>query len=292
MLLGAVFEPKVRGSSIRVGEGDAIVNRPWEATPIARALHWHGWGGRGGSLPLLAATDIGEIVHLKLQANPQSTRSLVNDWIGTQLGRALGVPVPRPLLVSVEFADIATFPILRSRRWRPGLQFATRWVPQCRRVMLPWATESLPSNYADIPLIVLFELWLDNHDLKISHLRLCGQPDRQFLLVTDHGYMAGGARWTPRTLKQRRYELPQLRILEGLMTGLPSPLTCQDAVARMQQIRRNDLVSVVRSVPAEWGLSPSHQAALVDFLMARLPYVPSVARRLERWAVDRALRRV
>lgn len=261
------------------------MNRPWEGITIARAVRSSGLGGRGGSRPLLGVIETGEVVHLKFQANPQSTMSLVNDWIGTQIGYALGVPVPTPLLVAVEFSDLTNFPILRGRRWRPGLQFATLWVPNCRPLNLPWTPQTMPANHEHIPLIALFELWLDNHDLKQSHLHLYDRDQEARLLVTDHGYILGGPRWSPGGLRASRYEVPRLGILDHLVAGLRVSVTCQDALTRMRVISRGDLVSLLRSVPAEWGLSLSYQNALLDFLLARLDRLPSMARRLEqRWA--------
>ena len=38
---------------------------------------------------------------VKFQNNPQHTRVLVNDWLGTRLGEMIGLPVPVPAIVDV-----------------------------------------------------------------------------------------------------------------------------------------------------------------------------------------------
>jgi hypothetical protein len=66
----------------------------WKDTPVTGVVEYLGPGGHGGSRPLLMRTSHGSVVHVKLQLNPQSNRSLSSDWIGTVLGSALGAPVP------------------------------------------------------------------------------------------------------------------------------------------------------------------------------------------------------
>lgn len=249
------------------------MERSWESATVAKVIQSLGSGGRGGSRPLLGLTESGDTVHLKFQLNPQSTMSLVNDWIGTHLGYALGVPVPTPQLVTVQFSDLATFPELRSRRWRPGIQFATHWVPACRPLTLPVRNETV-ANRDQVPLVLLFELWLDNHDLKPEHLHLYSQSGQTYLLVTDHGFIfPDGPHWTPRGLKTHRRQLPTRSIYHQLLTGFSHHFTFDAALSRLHTVSQSDLTSLVSSVPSEWGLSIARQRAVVDFLMERLDHL-------------------
>ena len=56
---------------------------------------------RGGAQSHLMRCADGHYYVVKFQNNPQHTRVLVNDWLGTRLGEMIGLPVPVPAIVDV-----------------------------------------------------------------------------------------------------------------------------------------------------------------------------------------------
>jgi hypothetical protein len=64
---------------------------------------------------------------VKFQNNPQHTRVLVNDWLGTRLAELIGLPVPVAAVVEVNEWLIANTPDLRmdlcgqKKLFTPGL---------------------------------------------------------------------------------------------------------------------------------------------------------------------------
>jgi len=89
---------------------------------------------RGGAQSQLMRCADGHYYVVKFQNNPQHTRVLVNDWLGTRLGEMIGLPVPVPAIVDVHPWLLENTPELRlelgGRRamFTPGLSFGSRYV--------------------------------------------------------------------------------------------------------------------------------------------------------------------
>jgi len=89
---------------------------------------------RGGAQSHLMRCDDGYYYVVKFQNNPQHTRILVNDWLGTRLGELIGLPVPRAAVVDVDPGLVEHAPDLRvelggqTTLFTPGLSFGSRYV--------------------------------------------------------------------------------------------------------------------------------------------------------------------
>jgi hypothetical protein len=264
------------------GVGVADMRPVWNTVPVVRAEGYLGRGGRGGSRPILLRLEGGTVAHVKLQYNPQSTRSLCSDWIGTLLGLAVGAPFSEVLLVRIPFEDIARIPQLTRIRWRPGLQFGTRFVPKARPASLriPWQRVT---NWQELPLVALLETWMHNRDLKFSHLLLypTGEGRLKFL-ATDHGFIfPGGPGWSVEDLWEERDSFPPVGPITQVAMAAPMRFAFGPALAAIAELTSQHLWELVASTPAEWGLSPRRRRAVVDFLHHRQQHLPRVAKRLE-----------
>src|ERR1700691_3932802 len=89
---------------------------------------------RAGAQSHLMRCADGHYYVVKFQNNPQHTRVLVNDWLGTRLAELSRLPVPVPALVDVYSWLLEDTPDLRidlcGRRtmFPPGLSFGSRYV--------------------------------------------------------------------------------------------------------------------------------------------------------------------
>jgi len=87
---------------------------------------------RGGAQSQLLRCADGFHYVVKFQNNPQHTRVLVNDWLGTRLAAFIGLPVPTVALVHVGQKLIANSPGLslevrgRQQMFGDGLCFGFR----------------------------------------------------------------------------------------------------------------------------------------------------------------------
>ncbi len=257
------------------------MDRPWRRVPTYRAIHFRGSGGRGGSRPILLETESGTVLHVKLKHNPQSTRSLVNDWIGTGLAAGLGVPVPPMALVMLNREDLDAIPQLATLRWHPGHQFATHYDPVARPLTRQ-ANLRTVSNLDTLPLAALVEAWLDNTDLKPSHLLIHLNRSATWFL-TDHGFiLPGGPYWTAASLRAGRHHWPSLHWLTHLARALGQPWRFQPALDAVMSVTADDLHDLFASVPLDWPLSSSARSALLHFFIVRQRLLAPVAARLQR----------
>jgi len=274
MLLRAVF------GRVFVPRRD-FVDYVWNRVPVVTPRRYLGWGGHGGSRPILLETVDGRIVHVKLQHNPQSTRSLVNDWVGTLLASALGVPVPEVVLVALDRSHLDDIPILTRLRWYPGWQFGTRFLANARKFSADTPLTRL-TNWSDLPLLALYELWVYNNDVKFSHLLWTPEPVPRFLMA-DHGFIfPGGPDWTPAILTRQKDTIPSIGPLTALARSVPLPFRFDEALTTLGAVTEDDLLSLMASVPRGWGFSGTDQKAAARFLVNRQPRLSAWARRLQR----------
>src|SRR5437667_12182307 len=97
---------------------------------------------RGGAQSHLMRCDDGYYYVVKFQNNPQHTRILVNELLGTRLASRLGLPTTPAAIVHVSEELIQLTPELcielpRSRTpCSPGLQFGSRFPGDPRRLAL------------------------------------------------------------------------------------------------------------------------------------------------------------
>ncbi len=252
----------------------------WKDTPVSGVVEYLGPGGHGGSQPLLMRSTTGDVVHVKLQMNPQTNRSLSSDWIGTVLGNALDAPVPFVEPVRIERKQLAQFPVLARMRWRPGIQFATVYW-QGARPARP-SDLSHVTNLDDLPLAALLETWLFDMDLKPSHVLLVHDGAEAKIAVADHGFIfPHGPKWSPQDLRLYRRDFPTVKPLTALAQASPRRFVFAPAVARIAALSHDQFHDIVDSVPQEWGLSAARRAAIVEFLEYRQGRLPRIAAYLE-----------
>jgi len=129
---------------------------------------------RGGSQSHLMQCDDGLYYVIKLQNNPQHTRVLVNDWLGTRLGELIGLPMPVIAVVNVEpwfLEHTRALHIERcgyQRSFTPGQSFGSRYVisPLEGRVRdyLPETMIADVRNLRDFAGILALGKWTCNAD--------------------------------------------------------------------------------------------------------------------------------
>ena len=127
---------------------------------------------RGGAQSHLMRCDDGSYYVVKFQNNPQHTRILVNELLGTRLAARLGLPTTPVAIISVSEDLIRLTPDLcmempRARiPCRPGLQFGSRYPGDPHRLTL---LDFLPDkqlmeveNLHEFPGMLVFDKWTCN----------------------------------------------------------------------------------------------------------------------------------
>src|SRR5437660_5682431 len=89
-------------------------------------------GMRGGAQSHMLTASDGHAYVVKFANNPQSVRVLVNEWIASSIGRALGLTIPEPAILYVPAGLVESSPSLVIRlssstpKCAHGLAFGSR----------------------------------------------------------------------------------------------------------------------------------------------------------------------
>lgn len=127
---------------------------------------------RGGAQSHLMECSDAHFYVVKCQNNPQHSRILVNEMLGTRLARRIGLPAAVPAVVEVGGELIALTPDLCIEMprckvpWAAGLQFGSRYPVNPREKpvydFLPDQQLSQVDNLADFAGMLVFDKWTCN----------------------------------------------------------------------------------------------------------------------------------
>jgi hypothetical protein len=163
--------------------GESIFVKTVKATEHIRRM-------KGGSQSHLMKCSDGtgrsQFFVVKFQNNPQHQRILANEWIGTHVAAAMGLPAATPAIVKVdrqiiEAAPGMTFELPRSSvRCGEGFHFGSRYPgdPRTKHSLhdfLPCETFSAVDNVRDFLGMLVFDKWT------------CNTDSRQIVFVCKHG---------------------------------------------------------------------------------------------------------
>jgi hypothetical protein len=225
----------------------------------------------GGSLPAIVEADDDGLYVLKFRGAGQGPNALVAEVIAGELARALGLPVPEIVQVTLDPDLARTEPdpeIQDLIRASAGLNFGIDF--------LPGATMFDPLVDRPDPELSSAIVWLDglvcNPDRTVRNANLLTWH-RQLWLI-DHGaalyFHHSGGDYVARSRD------PFARIADHVL--LPRASALAEADARLAlHVSEHDLAAIVDRVPAEWldgdaqfASVEARRRAYVDYLLARL----------------------
>ena len=228
---------------------------------------------RGGSQSHLMRCSDGNYYVVKFQGNPQGTRILVNELLGTRIAARLGLPtaVSQIVLVSEELIRYSKAMVFEFARGRtpcaPGLCFGSRYTVDPRKTpvndILPCSLFCDLTNPSDFLGMFVFDKWTCNTDgRQVVFFR---QPPNSLFraVMIDQGFCFNSAEWNfpdaPLRSLYRKY--PSYEHVYGLDSFEPW-------LTRLEtEINADVLSEFARDVPPEWYASDS---ASMQSLLERL----------------------
>ncbi len=166
---------------------------------------------RGGAQSHLMRCADGHYYVVKFQNNPQHTRVLVNDWLGTRLAEMIGLPVPVPAIVDVHPWLLEHTPELRMElcgqrtMFTPGLSFGSRYVVSPFEGQtydyLPEEMMSRVRNLRDFAGILALDKWTCNANGRQAAFWKKSRERKLTASFIDQGYCfnAGRVEFSRRT---------------------------------------------------------------------------------------------
>jgi hypothetical protein len=230
---------------------------------------------RGGSQPHLLRASDNQFYVIKFKNNPQHIRILANEYLGSRLGAALGLPMPAVTAIDVSEWLINNSPELKIETGMTlvpcasGLQFGSRYAadPQQAQVFdyMPEAMFRKVANREDFPRVLAFDKWTGNSDGRQAVF--VKRPKRRFYhaVFIDQGYCFNAGEWDFSDLPLRG-AFARNAVYETVI-GWES---FEPVLSRIEQIDLADLRDIAREIPKEWYQNDTEgMSRLVEALYRR-----------------------
>ena len=228
----------------------------------------------GGSLPAIAEADDDGMYVVKFHGAAQGPRALVAELVAGEIGRALALPVPEIVFVTLdpEFGRAEPHQEIQELLERSvGLNLGLDYLPGSLTfdpVLRPPPDPDLAAR------IVWFDALITNVDRTVRNtnmLRWHGQ-----LWLIDHGAALYFHHTWHDTAAQARS--PFARISDHVLLPFAGPIATADAELR-PRLTDDVLASIIARVPDQWlGIEPrfasseEHRAAYIDYFRQRLAH--------------------
>lgn len=226
----------------------------------------------GGSLPAIVEADDGGLYVMKFVGAGQGPKALIAEVIAGELARALGLPVPEQVLMTLDPAigrnegDPEIRDLLQASA---GLNLAMDFLPEAfafNPLLRPGPDPDLASR------IVWFDALVTNVDRTARNVNMLIWEDALWLI--DHGASLYFHHNWDDYLARSRTPFPLIK--DHVMLPFAHALAQADATLR-PQLQPDLIREAVAGVPDAWLLvdapfsdPDAHRAAYVDYLLSRV----------------------
>jgi hypothetical protein len=230
---------------------------------------------RGGSQAHLMRASNGAFYVVKLKSNPQGTKVLANEMLGTRIGLLLGLPMPQVEIIHVDDVLIAHTPELRfgiAGSIVPpssGLQLGSRYLddPSNTQVFdyLPEQMAHRIYNQHDFCRVLVFDKWVGNADGRQAiFTKAPGQRSYRAQFI-DQGYCFNACEWT--FVNHAYHGVYGQNWVYHHVRGWES---FEPTLSRVESIDQQDLWNCARDIPTEWyGDDSAALSRLIEELYQR-----------------------
>jgi hypothetical protein len=209
---------------------------------------------RGGAQSHMLIASDGHAYVVKFANNPQSPRVLVNEWLACSIGRALGLSIPEPVILSVsrEFIDHDPSLVIRlagsTLKCSPGLAFGSRVISGSE--VVDYLTESAFSkveNLNEFAGVFALDKWLCNCDgRQVVFCRKSRGPFRAHFI--DFGYCFNAEEWDFPDSTLRGIYARKL-VYEGICAWQ----SFEPWLSQIESFPISTLQAIAAEVPSEWA---------------------------------------
>ena len=209
---------------------------------------------RGGAQSHMLIASDGNAYVVKFANNPQSPRVLVNEWLGCSIGRALGLTIPEPVILSVpeEFVERDPSLVIRlagsTLKCHPGPAFGSRVISGTGAVdYLPDSLLAKVENLREFAGVLALDKWLCNCDGR--QVVFCRKSEERFRAhFIDFGYCFNAEEWTfPDSTLRGLYAH---RLVYSVISGWQS---FEPWLSRIEAFQLRTLKAIAAQVPREWA---------------------------------------
>ena len=213
---------------------------------------------RGGSQSQFMRASDGNYYITKFQGNPQHTKVLANEFLGSRLGLYLGLPMPEVAAIYVSDWLIENTPELRfdvaglAAPCRSGLQLGSRYVADPENDMVfDYLPESLmlqkTRNLQDFARVLVLDKWAGNADGRQVVFIKPATARKYSAIFIDQGYCFNCSEWNFPDSPLRG--VFARNCVYQHVSGWES---FEPVLSRAEQIESAELWALTEGMPEEW----------------------------------------
>ena len=236
---------------------------------------------KGGAHSHLLWCSDEELYVVKFLNNPQNSRVLVAEYLGTRLAALLGLPVPDCAFVEVSEGLIEKTPELTVADadgdyvpCLPGTQFGSKFVgglmPGRSTDYLPEGLLAEVRNLQDFKGMLVFDKWTCNGDGRQAVFDKRPRQRRYKATFIDQGFCFGAGSW-----KFKDVPLRGVYVRNVPYTGVSGWESFEPWLSRLRMLEAQTVWEIARVIPPVWyGGVVSEMEELVERLLrwrARVP---------------------
>jgi hypothetical protein len=262
--------------------------RPYRSNHMLVALrHIRSFADSAMQAQLYECSDGHQYV-LKLPGNNQGVRCIFNDFMGTQLGKRLGLPVLESSFVHV-IPELLPDPNLYSdtTNLKNGEAWGTRFLSNSFH---PKTAESIKnlSNQHLIPLVIAFDHWILNWDRapKMTNLLISNKDGMQDWYLIDHGIAFASTKLVKHSVEWnldllKRYQSFTNYSFRGPLYDLLVPYVkgydpFQKAIKQIQKVKKEEILDLMKLIPGSWNISVQEKEAFAGALITRAQHLSDI----------------
>jgi hypothetical protein len=214
---------------------------------------------RGGSQAYMVQCEDEKFYVAKFAGNPQGNRTLINEWLGSHLIKALGVSTPDGCILSLPTA-------LRRSHDAPSFSMGKKRVPVVTELhfgtacpvnpettaifdFLPDRLSPKVANLSDFATTWVIDRWLHKVDARqavyVREKNMSPAGFRAFMI--DHKMSFNGPHWELRDILACKADWNQ-RIYQRL----DMPAECERALTQIECLMPECLTIALRVIPSSW----------------------------------------
>jgi hypothetical protein len=213
---------------------------------------------RGGAQSHLLRASDGACYVTKFQNNPQHIRVLANEMLATNLGLALGLPMPQPVVIEVSDWLIEHTEDLRIHLagemipCQSGKQLGSQYVgPENPGRQLDYLPQSLLErvvNVTDFARVLVLDKWACNSDGRQAvFCRKTPRSQRYTATFIDQGYCFNASEWT-----FPDYPLRGVYATNCVYDGVTGWNAFEPVLTRAEEMDSGAIWQCATEIPEEW----------------------------------------
>ncbi|KRN46226.1 HipA family kinase [Weissella viridescens] len=219
------------------------------------------------------STDIPELFVIKFMQNAVneevSGKILFNEYLGTKLGKDLGLPVMQGEFFNLPQSVINTSNELIRLGAEPGICYGTKYVDGQTAIISPKTLEKI-NNKKDFGSLLFYDQFLLNIDRGYNRGNWFFDVNFQLRAFDFTQILGGIEQWNCFTLQHLKDNPPKLVEsmddieYQYLADKIDSSRTCFLDIQR--KLTNIDFNHYVQSIPPTWDITSDDKQAVVDFL--------------------------